>query len=75
MQTFQIPPGLASIARNRDYIHTHEFAETLGKASQSARKLYCQTGEAWGVRPVKVGHHLMWPVAEIAKVLIGGAQR
>jgi hypothetical protein len=73
MSTSQIPPGLAQIARGRDHVLTPEFADAIGKASQTVRKNYCLTGEAYGIRPVKVGHHLLWPVADIAKILRGEA--
>jgi hypothetical protein len=66
-----LPPALAAIAAGRDHIRTIEFAKATSKASQTIRKNYCVTGECFGIRPVKVGNHLLWPVAEIAALLRG----
>ncbi len=55
-----LPPVLAEIAAGRDHIKTAEFAKALNKAAQTARKNYCLTGEAWGIKPVKVGNSLLW---------------
>lgn len=68
-----IPFALAAIAAGRDYIQTAEFAHAANRASQTIRKNYCQTGECFGIRPIKFGNKLLWPVAEIAKLLNGGA--
>ena len=66
-----IPPALAAIAKGRDRIKTRETAQAWSKAPQTILKLYCQTGEAYGIRPVKVGNHLLWSVAQVAAVLNG----
>ncbi len=68
----QIPPELAKIAAGRDHINTNEFARYTVRASQTIRKNYCLTGECFGIRPVKFGNRLLWPVAEIAALLAGG---
>lgn len=67
-----IPPALAAIAAGRDNITTREFAKAINKAEQTVRKLYCLTGEAYGIRPVKIGNHLTWGVAPTAGLLTGG---
>lgn len=68
-----IPPALALIANGRDHISTEEFANALTRAKQTIRKNYCLTGHSFGIRPVKVGGRLLWPVAEIAQLLNKGA--
>ncbi len=69
-----IPPCLAAIAAGRDHIQTAEYARATNRASQTIRKNYCLTGECFGIRPVKFGNRLLWPVAEIAALLTGGAK-
>lgn len=66
-----LPPALAAIAAGRDHIQTAEFAHAANRASQTIRKNFCLTGECFGIRPVKFGNRLHWPVAEIAKLLNG----
>jgi hypothetical protein len=63
---------LSRVAHNRDHISTNEFAQSITRASQTIRKNYCLTGEAFGIRPIKIGRRLLWPVRDIAQLLIGG---
>lgn len=63
--------ALAAIAAGRDHIITGEFAHAANKASQTIRKNYCLTGECYGIRPIKIGNRLLWPVAQIAALLNG----
>lgn len=70
----EIPEALAAIAKGRDHIRTDEFAYALNKAKQTIRKEHCLTGEAYGIRPIKVGNTLLWPVAPTAALLRGGAK-
>jgi hypothetical protein len=65
-KTVPIPTSLATIAAGRDYITTSEFAHGISRAAQTIRKLLCQNGAAFGIRPVKFGNRLLWPVAQIA---------
>lgn len=67
----ELPPALAVIAAGRDHLITGEFARAVNRAGQTVRKNYCITGECYGIRPVKVGNRLLWPVAEIAALLRG----
>jgi hypothetical protein len=69
----EIPEALAVIAAGRDHVPTNDFGKATLHADQTIRKNYCLTGECFGIRPVKVGNRLLWPVAEIAKLLTGGA--
>lgn len=66
-----IPPSLAQTAQGRDHIQTAEFAKATNRAPQTIRKNYCLTGECFGIRPVKVGNRLLWPVVEVAALLNG----
>ncbi len=66
-------PALAAIAKDRDLLNTAEYGKATSRAPQTIRKNYCLTGQCFGIRPVKIGNRLMWPVAEIAKLLNGEA--
>jgi hypothetical protein len=66
-----LPPGLSAIAGNRDLITTPEVAQVFNVASQTIRKNYSLTGEAYGIRPTKIGNRLLWSVAQIAEKLRG----
>lgn len=68
-----MPPGLAAVANGRDHIRTAEMARAFSAANQTVRKHHSQHGDFYGVKPVKVGKQLLWPVAEIAAVLNGRA--
>lgn len=69
--TAQIPQGLLSIAGSRDLITTPEFAQVFNVKPQTVRKNYCLTGEAYGIRPTKIGNRLLWSVAKVAAKLRG----
>ncbi len=72
MQTqVSLPPALAAIAAGRDHILTEEFAKAANRASQTIRKNYCTTGSCFGIRPLKFGNRLLWPVNQIAQLLNG----
>jgi hypothetical protein len=64
--------ALTEISAGRDHIKTFEFARTFSRASQTIRKSYCLTGHYLGIRPIKLGNRLLWPVADIAALLNGG---
>ncbi len=74
-QSNSIPSTLAKIASGRDHIKTNEFARAVNRASQTVRKSYCLTGECFGIRPVKFGNRLLWPVAETAALLNGDERK
>ena len=69
-----LPPVLARIAAGRDHIKTAEFAKAFSRATQTVRKQHSQTGQCFGIEPIKVGNFLLWPVADIAAKLDGGAE-
>jgi hypothetical protein len=74
MKMIQMPPALAAVAQGRDHIKTAEFAHAMSRASQTILKNHCLTGECFGIRPVKSGKLLLWPVANIAELLNGNSQ-
>lgn len=69
--TTQIPQGLLAIAGSRDLITTPEFAQVFNVKPQTVRKNYCLTGEAYGIRPTKIGNRLLWSVTRVAEKLKG----
>ncbi len=71
MTTFVIPPALAAVAAGRDHVSTSEYARAIDKADQTIRKNFCLNGECYGIRPIKVGNRLLWPVCQIAELLNG----
>lgn len=68
----KVTSALETIAAGRDHINTGEYAHLTDRASQTIRKNYCLTGECFGVRPIKFGNRLLWPVADVAALLAGG---
>ena len=68
----QNPTALTALAAGRDHINTLEFAHVTVRADQTIRKNYCLTGECFGIRPVKIGNRLLWPVAQVAALLKKG---
>ena len=70
-----LPEALAEIAKGRDHITTAEFARACNRASQTIRKNFCLNGECFGIRPIKFGNRLLWPVSPIAALLTGEAPK
>ncbi len=66
-----IPEGLARLANGRDNILTHELGAVTNTATQTIRKHLCQTGSFHGVKPIKIGGRLQFPVIEVAKLVRG----
>jgi len=66
-----IPHGLAQIAKSRDFITTAEFSQVISKAIQTIRKENSLKGEAFGIKPLKIGNRLLWSVEAIANLLRG----
>ncbi len=69
----EIPEGLANIAKGRDNILTHEVSLVTNIATQTIRKYLCQTGSFHGIKPIKIGGRLQFPVNQIAKLIRGDA--
>ena len=64
--------ALTKVASNRDLISTHEYGTLIDKTAQTIRKNYCLTGEAFGIRPIKIGNRLMWRVNDVARLIEEG---
>ncbi len=54
-------------------VTTQELAKSLKCSAKTIRKNHCLTGHCYGIRPIKVGGRLLWPISEIAKLLNGGS--
>jgi hypothetical protein len=68
-QEVNIPSGLVQIAKSRDFITTAEFSQVISKAVQTIRKEHSIRGEAFGIKPIKIGNRLLWSVGQIASLL------
>lgn len=51
---------------------TRDAAAALGKSGQTLRKLYCQQGHAYGIKPLKIGGRLAWRAADLLALVNGG---
>ena len=69
--SYDIPQGLAIIANGRDNILTHEVGLVTNTATQTIRRHLCHTGSFHGIKPIKIGGRLQFPVREIAKLIRG----
>ena len=70
----EIPPALAAIAGGRDHIATPELSRVTLHANQTIRKLYSQEGHYFGIKPIKIGNKLLWPVRPVAHLLRNGGK-
>jgi len=68
-QINHIPKGLAAVIGNRDFIQTPEIAQVFNVQPQTVLKNHSLTGQAYGIKPIKVGNRLLWSVAQIAEKL------
>lgn len=59
----------------RPHATTEEFGHLTGKAPQTIRKNFSQTGTCFGIQPLKLGNRLLWPTDAIARLLEGGLAR
>jgi hypothetical protein len=75
MDTQYSTTALSKVASNRDLISTHEYGTLIDRSSQTIRKNYCQTGEAFGLRPIKIGNRLMWRVNDVARLIEEGESK
>ncbi len=69
--THEIPQGLATIANGRDNILTHDVGLVTNTATQTIRRHLCHSGSFHGIKPIKIGGRLQFPVREIAKLIRG----
>jgi hypothetical protein len=63
------PANLGGVPSDRVYLSTLEFAKLVNCRSNSIRNKYSSAGEYNGIRPIKFGGRLLWPVAEIEERL------
>lgn len=68
-QNATMPPALAELARTKDFLKTEEFARVLCCMAQTIFKAHSKNGHYLGVRPLKVGIRLLWPIADIWSLL------
>ncbi len=71
----ELSPEEVAIADGREHATTEEFGKATRKTCQTLRKNHCLNGECYGIRPVKIGNRLLWPVSEIAALLSRGSQK
>lgn len=50
---------------------TRDAAAALGKSGQTLRKLYCQQGHAYGIKPLKIGARLAWRAGDLLRIVQG----
>lgn len=53
----------------RPTLTTRQFGEAICRSTQTIRAHHCRTGQAFGIRPVKVGRLLLWPADKVAGLL------
>lgn len=73
-QSVPMYPALAELARVTDFLQTEELARYLGCKTQTIFKAHSATGSYLGIRPVKPGNRLLWPITELVRVLTGAAR-
>ncbi len=56
----------------RSHATTEQYGFLTNTATQTVRKNFSQTGECFGIKPIKVGNKLLWPTTAIIR-LLGGA--
>lgn len=67
--TTTMPPALAKRASTSDFLKTSELAEFFRCMSQTILKAHHADGHYAGIRPVKVNSRLLWPIADVWKML------
>ena len=72
MVTYIASSALLKISGSRDLVSTNEYATLIDKTAQTIRKNYCLTGDAFGIRPIKIGNRLMWRVNDVARLIEEG---
>ena len=56
---------------HKTVLTTGQFAEAIGHSARTIRMYHFRKGEAFGIRPRKVGRLLLWPAAQVAALLDG----
>lgn len=63
---------LRQMTGGRPLANTTELAQISDTRPQTIRRNHSERGEFLGLRPVKIGNRLFWPLTDIARVLSGG---
>ncbi|RMD00146.1 DNA-binding protein [Aquitalea palustris] len=67
------PPALqAHIDAGKGALTTEEAAVLLGFKPQTLRKWMCYGEGPKGLKPLKIGHAVRWPIEQLASLLQGG---
>lgn len=85
VKLFDMPQHAAHMRNQESTMHvatqppanltTGQFAAAIGRSSQTIRSHHCRTGEAFGIRPRKVGRLLLWPADQVAALLDGNQKQ
>ncbi len=62
---------LRQMTGGRPLANTAELGQVSGTAPQTIRRNHSERGEFLGLRPIKIGNRLFWPLTDIARVLSG----
>jgi len=63
-----------TMAAATSLITTNMFAARVLRSPQTIRILHCKNGEAFGIKPIKIGRLLLWPADQVDALLSGRAQ-
>jgi hypothetical protein len=62
---------LRELTGGRPLANTAELGQMYDTAPQTIRRNHSEKGEFHGLRPIKIGNRLFWPLTEIARVMSG----
>ena len=74
-EVLDLREAILKITHGRPHATTSEYGHITSKASQTIRKNYCLTGQAFGITPIKIGNKLLWPVDQISRLLVNGDKK
>lgn len=60
---------MQSASSTTSHLTTGQFAAAIGRSPQTVRSHHCHTGQAFGIRPIKVGRLLLWPTDKVSALL------
>ncbi len=67
------PPALqAHIDAGKGALTTNEAAALIGLKPQTLRKWMCYGSCPMGLKPLKIGNSVRWPIDQLAALLQGG---
>jgi hypothetical protein len=62
---------LRQMTGGRPLANTNELAQISDTRPQTIRRNHSERGEFHGLRPIKIGNRLFWPLTDIARVMSG----